>query len=173
MAIAAFDTLKNGISSLDLYSCWGLIQIILASTANISKVFWPAYDKCRAEKDEQYALRAKQYSLRGKYLRELLSIDKKSPLNSRDLRNYFEHYDENLHTWAEKSNHVIIRRNIAPKGAIKIGNVDKYADMGNLDPNDFILTFWDQKVEIPVLIKSVEDLLETVKKKSAERFFRV
>jgi hypothetical protein len=96
MAIVAFANLKNGISSLDPYTCWGLVQIILASTANISKIFWPAYDKCRAEKDEEYALRAKQYSLRGKHLRELLSVDKRSPLNSRTLRNY-QHYDENLH----------------------------------------------------------------------------
>jgi hypothetical protein len=97
MAIVAFANLKKGISSLDHYNCWGLIQIILASTVNISKIFWPAYDKRRAEKDEEYALRAKQYSLRAKYLRELLSVDKRSSLNSTTLRNYFEHYDENLH----------------------------------------------------------------------------
>lgn len=173
MAIVAFANLKNGISSLDPYTCWGLVQIILASMANISKIFWPAYDKFRAEKDEEYALRAKQYSLRGKHLRELLSVDKRSPLNSRTLRNYFEHYDENLHEWAEKSNRVLINRNIASKGFAIGSGIDEYADMGNLDPNNFMLTFWDQKVEIPVLIKSVEELLGTVQKKSAERLFHI
>ena len=84
---SCFHQLKNGIYTLDPYSCWGLIQIILASTANISKIFWPACDKRRVEKDKEYALRAKQYSLRGTYLQELLSVDKRSPLNSRDLRN--------------------------------------------------------------------------------------
>jgi hypothetical protein len=64
-----------------------------------------------------------------------------------------------------------MRRNIVPKGSISIGGIDKYADMGNLDPDNFILTFWEHKIEIPVLLKSVEELLETVKKKSAERLF--
>jgi len=169
MAIVAFTNLKNGISSLDTYICWGLIQIILASTANISKILWPGYDNCRAKKDEQYALRAKQYSLRGTYLRELLSVDKRSPLNSRDLRNAFEHYDERLHDWAEKSkHHILMRRNILPKGSISGANIDQHADMGNLDPYTFILTFWEHEIEISGLIKSVEELLETVKKKSAE-----
>jgi hypothetical protein len=111
--------------------------------------------------------------LRGKHLRELLSVDKRSPLNSRTLRNYFEHYDENLHEWAQKSNRVLINRNIAAKGFATGSGIDEYADMGNLDPNNFMLTFWNQKVEIPVLIKSVEELLATVQKKSAERFFPV
>ena len=67
---------------------------------------------------------------------------------------------------------MLIRRNITPKGSIKIGNADKYADMGNLDPDNFLLTFWDQKVEIPVLIKSVEELLAIVQKK-LERLFHI
>jgi hypothetical protein len=103
MARVAFANLKNGINSFDRYLCWSLVQTILASLANISKIFWPAYDKDKAEKSGEYSLRAKQYSLRGTYLRQLLLIDKRSPLNSKTLRSYFEHYDERLQDWAEKS----------------------------------------------------------------------
>jgi hypothetical protein len=50
MAIVAFANLKKGIYSIDANLCWGLIQKILTSAANISKIFWPAYDEDRAEK---------------------------------------------------------------------------------------------------------------------------
>jgi hypothetical protein len=68
--------------------------------------------------------------LRGKYLRELLSIEEISPLHSRDVRNHFEHYDEYLHEWAEKSNHKLMRRNIAAMGSgIRVANINEYVDM--------------------------------------------
>jgi len=172
MARVAFANLKNGINSFDRYLCWSLVQAILASLANISKIFWPAYDKDKAEKSEEYSLRAKQYSLRGTYLRQLLLIDKRSPLNSRALRNYFEHYDERLHDWAEKSkNHVLTHRNILPEGSMNVSNDDlpnPTANMGTLEPTTFILTFWNDSIEIPVLMKSIEELLASIEKKLVE-----
>lgn len=172
MARVAFANLKNGINSFDRYLCWCLVQTILASLANISKIFWPAYDKDKAEKSEECSLRAKQYSLRGTYLRQLLLIDKRSPLNSRTLRNYFEHYDERLHDWAEKSkNHVLTHRNILSKDSMKVSNDDlsnPTTNMGTLEPTAFILTFWNDSIEIPVLMKSIEELLATIEKKLVE-----
>jgi hypothetical protein len=175
MARVAFANLKNGINSFDRYLCWSLVQTILASLANISKIFWPAYDKDKAEKSEEYSLRAKQYSLRGTYLRQLLLIDKRSPLNSRTLRSYFEHYDERLQDWAEKSkNLVLINRNIISEGSMNVSNGDiptPAAHMGTLEPTTFILTFWNDSIEIPVLMKSIEELLETIEKKVVEQSF--
>ena len=171
MAIVAFANLKNGIYSLDTYLCWSLVQTILASLANISKIFWPAYDKDKAEKSKEYASRAKQYVLRGKYLRELLSVDKHSPLNSRSLRNHFEYYDERLHDWTERSRHrMLMRRNIGPKGFIRVPNSDQTdADMGTLDPTTFTLTLWNDSIEIPILMESIEELLTNTETKLVER----
>jgi hypothetical protein len=164
MALVAFDNLKSGINSLNLHLRWGLVQIILVSSANISKIFWPAYYKDKPEV-------SKQYCLRGKYLRELLSVDKRSPLNSRKLRNHFEHYDERLHDWAEKSKrHILTRRNIVPKGSIKINNDDQSADMGNLDPITLTVTFWDDRFEIPIIIESIGNIL-TISQRKLERSF--
>lgn len=59
---------------------WLLIQTILISTGNISKIFWPV----------------KKYKDRGIHLRDLLQIESYSPLRNRTFRNSFEHYDERL-----------------------------------------------------------------------------
>jgi hypothetical protein len=172
MARVAFADLKNGINSFDRYLCWSLVQTILVSLANISKILWPTYDKDKAEKSEEYSLRAKQYSLRGTYLRQLLLIDKRSPLNSRILRNYCEHYDERLHDWAEKSkNLVLTHRNILSERSMNVSNDDlsnPTANMGTLEPTAFILTFWNDSIEIPALMKSIEELLATIEKKLVE-----
>jgi hypothetical protein len=163
MALAAFANLKKGIDSFDSNLCWGLVQTILTTSGNLSKIFWPAYYKDRPDI-------SKDYSLRGKYLRELLAVDKRRPLNSRKLRNYFEHYDERLHHWAEQSKHHILkRRNIIPEGFIQMSDPDQYADMGNLDPGTFTVTFWGDRFEIPVIIESIGELLNITQRKLAEK----
>jgi hypothetical protein len=165
MALAAFTSLKEGIYSLDSNLCWGLVQIILATSANLSKIFWPAYYKDRPEI-------LNKYSMRGKHLRELLLVDKRSPLNSRKLRNHFEHYDERLHDWSDQSKHRILkRRNIVPEGFIQMGDPDQYADMGNLDPTTFTVTFWEDKFEILSIIESIAELLKITQEKLGNRSF--
>ena len=39
------------------------------------------------------------------------------------------------------------------------------ANMGTLEPTTFILTFWNDSIEIPVLMKSIEELLASLEKK--------
>ena len=54
------------------------------STGNLSKLFWPS--NTAGEFGNQ----------RGQKLREIFSLEDNSPLNSRTLRNHFEHFDECL-----------------------------------------------------------------------------
>ena len=100
--LAIFDLLSKALERdrLDNNLIWRAISLILTSTSNISRIFWPFIPKnIKNSEKEKYA----RYEERGKHLRDLLQIDSKSSLSNRGLRNSFEHYDERLHEWYEKS----------------------------------------------------------------------
>ncbi len=92
------------------------IHSFLISTGNLSKLFWPSNNAGEFGKQ------------RGKKLREIFSLEDNSPLNSRTLRNHFEHFDERL------DNLVASRQNI--RADLNIGNIKTFA--GNLKPEDYL-----------------------------------
>jgi len=75
----------------DPIEVWGSIQLILVAAANVSKILWPV-DK---------------YLSRGKHLRELLGVDDDNMLSKRTFRNHFEHYDDRIEKWFEKSSSAV------------------------------------------------------------------
>jgi len=76
----------------DPIAVWGSIQSILVAAANVSKILWPA---------------KKSYLSRGTHLRELLGVDDSNMLSKRTFRNHFEHYDERIEEWFDKSNSAV------------------------------------------------------------------
>jgi hypothetical protein len=74
--------------SSDSVEVWGSIQSILVAAANVSKILWPA---------------KKQYMARGEQLRDSLGVDDDNLLSDRTFRNHFEHYDERIEDWFERS----------------------------------------------------------------------
>lgn len=80
LALQANSKLLN-LQNHNIHETWLLIQSILISTGNISKIFWPV---------------RKPYKKRGDHLRNFLDITSNSPLKNREFRNSFEHYDERL-----------------------------------------------------------------------------
>lgn len=86
----------------------------LISASNASKLLWGAGNT----DEEAEALRGAR-----KPLRESVEVEDSSPLNSRKLRNSFEHFDERLDTWFGKSqNHNYVGRNVGPPNMILIDN---------------------------------------------------
>jgi hypothetical protein len=155
-AITAFSHLKDNLHTMNVDLMWGLTEIILTSSANISKFFWPGPPRTK-----EFGVTKQEVDDRASYLKSILGIDDKSPLYDRDLRDHFEHYDERVQPWAKKSkNRVLFRRNI---GAKLIGNIDQYANMGNLDPTTFTVTFWNKTYEIPIIIQEIEKILNATK----------
>ncbi|WKX02058.1 hypothetical protein Q3O43_29735 (plasmid) [Rhodococcus aetherivorans] len=74
------------------------VQQILYASAMVSKFLWPILDK-KKEKEKAFA------TARGARLRELLGIDtddRTHPLNSREVRDSIEHYDERLDAFVAK-----------------------------------------------------------------------
>lgn len=168
ITITAFNVLKeisNQQSNRNLI--WGLVFLILNSSANISKIFW--HNDENKKGNEKY----KKYQDRAKHLRVLLMVKDSSPLNSRHLRNDFEHFDERLHDWAEKSpTKNVVYRAIAPEGSISIEPVDEYADMGSFDQYKFNVTFRSNRFEIIPVINEIETILKIAEVKLNERIFK-
>jgi len=165
MAITAFNYLKNNIFTGNAYLTWGLVVIILTSSANISKFFWPG-----SSRPKKSGVTQEEVDDRASDLKNRLDIDDESPLHNRDLRDDFEHYDERLQVWAKNSeNHILIRRFIGPKGSIGFNNMDQNANMGRLDPTTFTVTFWNDAFEIPIIIQEMKNILKTIENITNEK----
>jgi len=131
---------------------WYSIQNFLIAIADISKIFWPPMST---------------YSQRGEELRNIFNIKNDSPFQSRDARNYFEHFDERIENWiASSKTHVFADTNIGPlKGQAKmIGNLGPRDYMRHFDQTTWTLFFSGDEYKLNVIIKAVEDLYEKVQK---------
>jgi hypothetical protein len=156
LAILAYEDLLKAVPG-DTVRCWSSIQSILISTGNISKILWPPKPL-----DRDPALEA-EYKRRGKILCKKLSVDDTSVLNSRGLRNHFEHVDARLHEWAKKSRHRNLSyRNIIPLGHINVGT-DPRDYMYNLDPETLMVTFWSNNFDIHTIIRTIRQLQNELK----------
>lgn len=154
-ATISYDQIVN--QSADMNHFWSSAQSFLVSTANISKIFWPPSPIPRDPVVQ------KEYQDRASFLKNLLSISDASPLNNRDVRNDFEHFDARLHTWLkETAGKTIIDSNIMQKGALEIGPVSKFGYLRNYDPTDFTLTFWDHEYNLKNIRDSIVALLVKV-----------
>lgn len=69
------------------HGVWASTQLLLNAAANVSKLLWPP----RGDQDRFAA-----------DLRRLLAVGENSPLNSRKLRNSFEHIGERIMRWNEE-----------------------------------------------------------------------
>lgn len=146
---------------------WGMVFLILGSSANLSKIFWHSNENKKG--NEKY----KKYQNSAKHLRTLLMIDDDCYLSSRDLRNDFEHFDERLHEWAENSpTKNIIDGNIGPEGFIDIKSTSSYDIMRHFDQYKFIVTFRSNRFEINPIVRETETILKNAEVKLKERRFR-
>jgi hypothetical protein len=126
---------------------WAGLQSILVSAANASKILWGSGQA------------RKKVAERRKPLRELVGIDDSSVLNSTDLRNDFEHFDERIERrFGADVGGAFIGRNIG--GPVAIFSMSgKPADLfGHYDPTTGIVQFWDNSVHIPKLIDAAREL---------------
>ncbi|MDN5846366.1 MAG: hypothetical protein L0H53_08850 [Candidatus Nitrosocosmicus sp.] len=156
--LSTFEMLSKSLDE-DIWNnnlIWGLLSLILTSTSNISKIFWPS--------DQS----GKSCLERGEYLRNLLQINDDSVIYNRDLRNNFEHFDERLHRWYKNSK----TKNFSYRNiniTIRNDGSDDYMDMGNYDSRTNTVTFWNIIYELDPIKMAITDLLYTTGKKCNER----
>jgi hypothetical protein len=134
------------------------IQTILISAANISKLCWGAKEK-RPES-----------SRRRKPLRDAIGLQDSSVLNSPQVRNGFEHFDEHLDEWAEgvlagTTPSLYISRTIGPS-IMPIAKQHKKPVppmWGNYDPEKGKVEFGPRTVSIKRIIAAAEALQPSVR----------
>ena len=145
-AIIAREQIKTGLLNSDLDIVWYAIQNFLVAVGNMSKIFWPINPK---------------YENRGKELRGSLGIQDNSPIQPRNFRNRFEHFDERLEEWATSSKrHNFVDSNIGP--ASKIVGIDQEDFLRNFNPTNWTLTFRGDKYELKPIIKAIDELYPKV-----------
>jgi hypothetical protein len=142
-----------------------LLQAFLSACANISKVLWPDTAHRRSESAAMTQARID----RAKDLPALVGVLETSPLRERDLRNFFEHFDERLDQVAvsQPSGAVLMARNVLPPGSIGFGPGMTPVYLGNLDDNTMTMSYRDHKGQdqaLPLLplLDAVKDLTPRV-----------
>lgn len=152
LLFAAEDVAK-GLEEKNSKFTFYALQNMLNAGANISKALWGAKDK-----------HEKVRELRRKPLRDSIGISDDSPLRQVKMRNNFEHYDERLDTWWEKStNHNYADLSIisASGGPVRPGSglladSDRFREF---DPATTDLVFWGQKFHLDELVDEVTKII--------------
>src|SRR5215211_1903562 len=138
--VAASD-LDNALKAHDRLSttrAWLALQTIVISAANLSKLFWGSRGKKLEER---------------RPLRESLGVELGSCLQSPDLRNDFEHFDERIATWYDEHGNIFMSRNIGSPRSIVVGGEPEATRFGQFDPATGELTFWANTVQIKDVIR--------------------
>ncbi len=126
--------------SMDIKVVFYHIQNLLNAVANISKALWGSGGKKADERKE---------------LRESINVTDSSPLREVNVRNHFEHFDQRIDQWWEKSsNHIYIDLNTC--GVVC---ADEYCVFRNFDPQTIEVVFWGDKFNIQVIINEIQRIL--------------
>jgi hypothetical protein len=131
---------------------WAALQSILVSSANISKFLWGSgRNKPKLEAER-------------KPLRDLLAVDDSSALNSTDLRNDFEHFDERIEKWASgPASWAYAARIIGPSNFEAIGGEDTLPTpiaFGRFYTDTGIVKFWDNEIDLRAVVQAIRELYQ-------------
>jgi len=139
IAKRAAERLHATIDHFDEIEVWSSIQSILVAAGNISKILWPS---------------RKASAIRGRKLRALLSVDNGNLLSDRKLRNHFEHYDERIEDWFEKSQSAVyMDSKIDPLESNWITNYHR-----TYNPLTQLLTFRGESLDLGRLLFALEEI---------------
>ncbi|MBQ0933658.1 hypothetical protein [Ideonella alba] len=129
--------------------------------AAVSRIFWPP-----GGRDKHARQRAHR---RGEALRKALSVSTDHPVQARTLRDHFEHFDERLDDWAERSkNRNIVRKLLGPRSAIGGDAIQDEDIIHHYDPETKIYAFRGEKFDVQALASGLEDLYAKIAARLAE-----
>ena len=119
---------------------WVALQSILTIAGNASKLLWGSWG------NEATAARRQP-------LRELVGASDNSPLRSRDVRNAFEHFDDEVETWHRAGDiDVYASRQIGTDAVYPPAN----SRFGYYNPRTRVVTFLKWSASIPDLLAELE-----------------
>jgi hypothetical protein len=156
-AMFAGSDLYHALQAKDHDRTWYSVQGIVAACANLSKLLWPN-EEGASDRRSSRETAVTPVPGRGEALRDSLGVSSNSLLQSRSLRNCFEHFDEELEAWAGSSEkRTLIDTNLGPASAIR---ADAGEVLRNLDPATLVLTFRGESFELRPLLHEVVALHE-------------
>ena len=124
---------------------WLSLQGFLISSANLSKLLWP-------NSNRKVFIRK-----RGEELRDSVGVTESSPINSRDLRNHLEHFDERLEEWTSLGIGMV-KRCIGGTGSFDVLN--PMACLGTFNQETFTFKFHHDTLDLRPLRDAIDALRE-------------
>jgi hypothetical protein len=95
--------------------------------------------------------------MRGQALRDEFGLQSNHPIENRELRNHFEHFDERLDDWAEKSKSRGMATIIGPNRTAGIEDSDI---IHHYDPATKIYSFRGKPFDVQKLVDGVDDIYQ-------------
>jgi hypothetical protein len=136
--------IKQGKTREQVQDIFYSVQNLLNAAANISKALWGPKGKLAAQKEA---------------LRDSLGITNDSPLQTPDMRNNYEHFDDRLDLWWKNSNSrtfvdmTVLWSNPDFKG---IDPTDRFRAY---DPKTGDLSFWGQEFNLKAIVDEARRIL--------------
>lgn len=135
---------RNWPQCMDVF--WEAAQNLLVAAANIAKALWGSGGKKATERAD---------------LRMSLSVDDTSLLKASPiLRNHFEHFDDRIEEWEQRSERkLFVDRNVGDKNKMIFPAPADYEVFRNYDPATTELTFWGDSVNLRELVAEAGRIL--------------
>ena len=134
---------------------WYAAQNLLGAVGNISKALWgPNLATRKARKP----------------LRDSLAVTEPNVLETGNVRNHWEHFDERLDEWwRDSTQHNYVDRNIGPVPAGQMAPGSTPVDVfRNFDTATGELAFWGDTFNVPAMVRELDRLYLTAKAESAK-----
>jgi hypothetical protein len=148
--LMAANMLNEGMAVKDVFIIFFAIQNLLTAAANISKALWGQTKNTRLAQAR-------------KPLRDAIGVSDSSPLRVVTMRNNYEHFDERLDEWWQKSKtHFCMDLNLLSSKAVTSASepIDWFRVY---DPVTTDLTFWGEAFNLKAIIDEVDLLLPKIK----------
>ena len=136
---------------------WLSVESFLIAVANVSKILWPSLPKCKRCGYQPKV--GEEVSSRVEDLRNILSIDKSSPLANRHFRNFFEHYDFQLEDWVKKSStQLVYDSNVGPIESVIKSSNESVAIIRHFDQYESIIYFRGKQYDVKPVVEALQEL---------------
>ncbi len=157
-AFGAIKALNAALASSGHTDPFGPAQAFVHHAAAVSRIFWPpgARDKKARQRSQR----------RGELLRQAIGLHSPHAVQARTLRDHFEHFDERLDDWAERSkNRCIVKRLVGQRRAIAGDAISDEDIIHHYDPTTNVYAFRGEKFDVQALATGLDDIYAKVKAK--------
>lgn len=137
------------------------VQAILASGALVSKMLWPQPPRSTEGGQPLTAsqeAQRKNTKARGAALRKELGIRSMPILESRKVRNAFEHFDDRLDRYFEEGNRMVVDRNLGPRNNMVVFADSPALHLRLIDNVRLTVSVLDDEVSIQELVNAIDDV---------------